>query len=118
MADQITSWHKFDEYVDRWSDGHTIDKELIAKRKALTCTIGVTALIYSGISHGKKAIRLKRILDMPFYKEYAMGTLPDWAPEESVFVHELQVKANPYDTLMRSAVIHDVKAFVKKLIGR
>nr|WP_297705432.1 glycosyltransferase family A protein [uncultured Butyrivibrio sp.] len=118
MADQINAWQLFDEYADRWADSSDNYRQIISQRKALTCTIGATQLIYARLSFGIKRKRLGSLLNSPFYREYAFGDLPSWAPEEAVFVHGMQMSSRAYDKLLRSAVIHDVKAAVKKMIGR
>ncbi|SFC77071.1 glycosyltransferase family 2 protein [Butyrivibrio sp. YAB3001] len=120
MPDQITAWGFFDKYVSKWSREAVPNdyEDILRRRKTLTCAIGVKSLIYSGIKLGDKKTFLKAIMELPFYAEYAKKELPKWAPEEDAFVHELMLSGNAYSLLIKSAIKHDIKVCIKRLLKR
>ncbi len=123
MNHQIKAWSAFDEYANKWIDeSETLDREklisLIESRKSLTCTIGVKRMMFSDMSWKQKEKELTKALNMEFYRTYHAHELPEWAPEEDIYVHELQMSSDAARKLMKTARKHDIKGVIKKLIGR
>lgn len=116
LENQVDAWKAFDEYADKWTGGRFTEK--IAERKTLTCTIAVKSLVYSMLGTGEKKRELQRIMNDPFYKEYALKALPQWAPEEDVFVHEIMTGAESFEKLCSLGRSYKTKAVIKKLLGR
>ena len=116
LENQVDAWKAFDEYANKWNGGRFTEK--IAERKTLTCTIAVKSLVYSMLSTGEKKKELQRILEDPFYKEYALQALPQWAPEEDTFVHEIMIDTGAFEKLCALGRSYKTKAVVKKLLGR
>lgn len=116
LENQVIAWSAFDEYAAKWS-GDTF-AELIARRKTLTCCISVAKLIYSGIPGSRKKRELAAMLEDSFYKKYAPGELPEWAPEESIFVHRLMKSDNPLKDLLASGRSYRIRQTIKGLLNR
>ncbi|MDC7292985.1 glycosyltransferase family 2 protein [Butyrivibrio sp. DSM 10294] len=116
LENQVKAWSAFDEYAAKWSGDTYLG--LIDERKTLTCCISVAKLIYSGIPGGDKKRDLAAILEDPFYRTYAAGKLPDWAPEESVFVHKLMMADKPMKELLASGRSFRFRQTIKGLIRR
>lgn len=114
MDNQIKAWKAFDNYAVKWT-GNTYS-DVIDARKALTCSIGVKSLIYSGLSWRDKEKKLDEIMKLSFFKQYGKLSLPKWAPQEDEFVHDMIISDNSKNELMKSARWHDVKAIIKKAI--
>lgn len=114
LDNQKVVWGAMDEFLDKLRNDTF--REWVSSRKSLTCAIFVGKIIYSGIGHGKKKEALKSLMQDEFYKEYAHKDLPDWAPEQSVFVHDLMTGSNPMGKLLRNALKFDIKTFVKRAL--
>ena len=116
LPNQETAWNKFDAYVEKWGGEHY--KTVVDRRKSLTCSIAIAKLIYSMQPLRLKKSELKKILKSDFYKKYSKMPLPEWAPEESCFVHRLQTSGVPFINLFLSGVKYSIKASVKKRIRK
>ena len=116
IENQKFVWNEVDKVTAKWNDSSY--KSQINLRKALTCTINVTRIIYSSLSIREKKEKLCEFMDDSFYKDYALRNLPKWAPEESVFVHGLMCQEGAGDVLMANARKHSFKSKIKKLLGR
>ncbi len=116
MENQKFVWQKIDELSLKWGD--PAYKSQIAQRKALTCSIVVAKLIYSNLDITEKKSILKELMEDPFYQRYARVNLPEWAPEENVFVHGLIMEEGAYDALISNARKYGFKQKIKRLIGR
>ncbi len=116
LDNQKIVWARMDDFlVKRNNDKYT---EWVRARKSLTCSILITTIIYSKLSYFEKRAALKKAMDDDFYKTYAYLDLPEWAPEEDVFVHGLQMSSRPMKALLSNAVKHDLKVAVKKCLKR
>lgn len=131
LDDQIKAWERFDVYMTKWlgknartSKGNLVKADeatfaaLVDKRKALTCSIAIDNVIYSDIPYKQKKLLLKELMDSDFYAKYGKMSLPTWAPEADVFVHNMQVETGAYDKLLRSARKYGFKTRIKKLLGQ
>ena len=116
LPNQIAAWERFDVYANKWSRGNEGITALIDARKALTCTIAVKTLIYSDLKLGEKKQKLTELTESSFYREYALRELPEWASEEDVFVHDLQISDKSYKKLINSGIKHDIKSYIKARI--
>lgn len=116
LGNQVDAWRAFDQYADKWTDGSFED--IISERKTLTCTIAVKSLIYSRLSVKKKKSELLNIMSEPFYGKYATRSLPDWAPEEDEYVHELMLGDKAFGKLMMTGKKYNLKSRVKKALGK
>ena len=116
LDNQAKAWEAFDEYAHKWC-GDKYD-EIIRQRKTLTCTIGMKKLIYSSLPVGDIKVKLKDMMTTDFYEKYALQELPDWAPEEDVFVHGLQVMDDAEKKLMNSCRKHKFKSYIKARIRK
>lgn len=114
LDNQKIVWAAMDDFLDR--RGNDTFKKWVSARKSLTCAIFAGSIIYSGIGLGNKKKALKELMQDDFYKKYATQDLPDWAPNQSVFVHDLMTRSNPLGSLMRHALIFDIKTFVKRAV--
>ncbi len=114
VDNQKITWGKLDEKVEKW--GLNPLTETICRRKALTCTIAVTKLIYSDMPFEEKRHKLSKLLSDDFYIKYYSYELPDWAPEESVFVRKLQMAKNDKTALLFNGAKRSVKNWVKERI--
>ena len=114
LPDQERAWEAFSRYTKEWV-GDSLDG-CIDARKALTCTIAVKSLIYSGEPVSKVKEKLKEILSGDFYNKYANLELPLWAPEEDVFVHNIQESGNPYKKLILAAIKYRIKTKIKRIL--
>lgn len=117
LSNQKKVWKKFDELVSKWDEDTEALKRL-AERKALTCTIAVTKVIYSDLSFADKRRHLAKILADDFYIANYKNDLPKWAPEESVYVHSLQMSGHGNKRLLFQAAKSGVKAAVKRLLHK
>ncbi len=114
LSDQEHAWECFDGYAKKWfGDEFTA---VIDERKALTCSIAVKNIIYSEIPFGEQKNVLRDVMNSDFYHKYALHDLPNWAPEEDVFVHELQMAPNPFNGLIWSGVKSSIKKKVKRIL--
>ena len=116
LDNQKITWEKLDEMVLKWGMGEYIG--VIDKRKSLTCTIAMTKLIYSDMLFAEKKYKLSKLLEDPFYKQYSSYDLPDWAPEESVYVKKLQKAGSANTLLLLESEKTRVKSGIKKFLGR
>ena len=116
LANQADAWNAFDDYAGRWTGGQFED--IISERKTLTCTIAVKSLVFSMLSAKQKKSELERIMADPFYDKYALKSLPDWAPEEDVFIHGIMTEDKPFKKLLAFSRNYRLKTKVKKMIGR
>lgn len=116
LDNQSRAWEAFDEYAAKWCGDKY--KEVISQRKTLTCTIGIKQLIYSGLSVSTINKKLSEMMNTDFYIKYGQGNLPDWAPEEDVFVHSLQMTDNAGARLMRSCMKYKIKSYIKARIRK
>lgn len=116
LDNQSRAWEAFDEYAAKWCGDKY--KEVIRQRKTLTCTIGIKQLIYSGLSVSTINKKLSEMMNTDFYIKYGQGSLPDWAPEEDVFVHSLQMTDNAGARLMRSCMKYKIKSYIKARIRK
>ena len=114
LDNQKVVWAAMDEFLDK--RGNDTFKDWVSARKSLTCAIFVAGIIYSGIGLGKKKEALTALMQDEFYKEYANRDLPDWAPEQSVFVHALMTGKSPRARLLRNAFKFDIKTFIKRAL--
>ena len=110
LDNQKITWGKLDEMVEKWQLQEFVDT--INRRKALTCTIAVTKLIYSNMTLGEKRHKLEKLLADPFYQKFFSYELPDWAPEESVYVRKLEVK-NSKAALLVDGTKRSIKNWIK-----
>ena len=85
---------------------------------ALTCTIAITYLLKSSLSWNDLKEELDTIIRKPFYRQYANGELPVWAPEEACYVHGLQMSDDPYKKLLADAGKIRIKRRIKTILGR
>jgi hypothetical protein len=88
------------------------------QRKTLTCSIAVKSLMSSDLKKSELADRLKEMLADPFYMKHYAGSLPEWAPEEDVFFHDLQMAQDPYKKLMAYVSKYRLKSFIKERIRK
>ncbi len=116
LDNQARAWEAFDEFAHKWC-GDKYD-EIITQRKALTCTIGMKKLIYSNLPAKDIKGKINKMMVTDFYKKYALLELPDWAPEEDVFVHGLQVEQGADMRLFRSGLKHKLKSYIKARIRK
>jgi glycosyltransferase involved in cell wall biosynthesis len=116
MENQKFVWSQVDRISENWNDSSY--KEEIDLRKALTCTINMAKLIYSDLGIKEKKEKLKALMEDSFYRKYALRNLPEWAPEESVFVHGLMKEENAFDVLIANARKSGFKKKIKKLLGK
>lgn len=114
LENQKIAWSGLDEASKKWEKG-SFD-EIISRRKSLTCTIAMTRLIYSDMGMKEKRHRLKKLLQDDFYRKYSSFPLPDWAPEEAVFVKDLQMKKDAEGALLRNAFKNSVKKNIKGML--
>jgi glycosyltransferase involved in cell wall biosynthesis len=114
LDNQKIAWKGLDEVAAKW-EGKSYD-EIISRRKSLTCTIAMTRLIYSDMSMIQKRHKLEKLLSDPFYVEYSAYPLPDWAPEEAVFVKKLQMKKSSRHALLQNAFTRGVKNRIKGMV--
>ncbi|MBR1670238.1 MAG: glycosyltransferase family 2 protein [Butyrivibrio sp.] len=117
LPNQKIVWKKFDELVAKWNEEPEVLNRIL-ERKALTCTIAVTKVIYSGLSFSDKKKHLSGITKDDFYRANYLNALPSWAPEESVYVHALQVGKRGDIRLLIQAAKSGVKAAVKRLLHK
>ena len=116
FEDQIAAWEAFDEYTAAWS-GDTF-KGIVDERKTLTCCICIASLVFSDLPVADKKNELDKIMSCDFYERYALKELPDWAPEEDVFIHDLMKGQDPRGQLLNLGVKHRIKSFVKGILHR
>ena len=115
LEDEKNTYKQLDKYARKWfGDKFT---QTIDERKALTCTIAVSKLIYSDISLSDKKYKLEKLLKDEFYREYSECPLPDWAPEEARFVKELQSAKNCKNALISHSIKHGMKKRIKRWLG-
>ena len=67
---------------------------------------------------GDKKAELRRIMESPFYEEYALKALPQWAPEEDVFVHGIMTGEQALESLLSIGRKYKIKAIAKKMLGK
>jgi glycosyltransferase involved in cell wall biosynthesis len=116
LENQIDAWSSFDEYAKKWTNGRFRDK--ISERKTLTCAIAVKSLVYSMLGTKEKKNELAHIMEAPFYNEYALSKLPEWASEEDSFIHGIMTGKDAMGRLCALGRSYRTKAVVKRLIGR
>lgn len=114
LEDEKKTWQQLDEYSKKWfGDRFT---ETISQRKALTCTIAATKLIYSNLSQRDKGYKLDKLMNDSFYREYAGKPLPKWAPEEAVYVNALQTRTDCRQALLSDGFKRSFKNRIKGLL--
>ncbi len=111
VDNQKITWGNLDEMVEKWRMGEYID--IINSRKALTCTIAITKLIYSNMSLGEKRHKLDKLHADTFYQKFFSYELPTWAPEESVYVRKLQMGKNSKAALLMDGTKSSIKNWIK-----
>ncbi len=111
IDNQKITWGKLDEMVSKWNLEEYVD--LINKRKALTCTIAVTKLIYSDMNLREKRFKLDKLLADQFYQKFFSYELPDWAPEESQYVRKMQMGSNSKAVLLADGTKRSIKNWIK-----
>ena len=116
LENQVAAWSSFDKYAEKWTGNRYKDR--ISERKTLTCTIAVKSLVYSMLGAKEKKSELKRIMESPFYKEYALKMLPKWAPEEDIFIHDIMISDASFKKLIGLSVRYKAKTLVKKLLRK
>ncbi|MBQ7615483.1 MAG: glycosyltransferase family 2 protein [Butyrivibrio sp.] len=116
LDNQKITWGKLDEMVNKWELFEYTD--IINRRKALTCTIAVTKLIYSNMLIGQKKYKLSKLLSDEFYRTYHSYELPDWAPEESAFVRKLQIADDKGSALLINGTARSIKNWVKRRLRK
>lgn len=116
LENQVDAWSSFDKYAEKWTGNRYKDR--ISERKTLTCTIAVKSLVYSMLGAKEKKNELKRIMESPFYKKYALKMLPKWAPEEDIFIHDIMISDASLKKLIGLSVRHKAKTLVKKLLRK
>ena len=116
LSNQETAWNKFDSYVKKWGGDRFVTT--VDRRKSLTCSIAIAKLIYSDQSFGIKLSELKNIIGSDFYRKYSQMPLPDWAPEESVQVHKLQLKNGASRLLILEGMKYSARKTVKRTIKK
>lgn len=116
LENQMDAWSSFDKYADKWTGNRYKDR--ISERKTLTCTIAVKSLVYSMLGAKEKKSELKRIMESPFYKKYALKMLPKWAPEEDIFIHDIMISDVSFKKLIGLSVRHKARTLVKKLLRK
>ena len=114
VDNQKITWGKVDEMVEKWHLTEQVDR--INKRKALTCTIAVTKLIYSNMSFPEKKYKLGKLMEDAFYKKYYSYELPEWAPEESLYVRKFEISPNPKRALLGEALKTGIKNWIKERV--
>ena len=114
LDNQKITWGKLEEMVEKWHLTEHVER--INRRKALTCTIAVTKLIYSGMSFSEKKYKLGKLMEDEFYKEYHAYELPEWAPEESLYVRKIEISPNPGRALLAEAVKTGIKNWIKERV--
>lgn len=116
LENQVDAWSSFDEYAHKWTGDQYKDR--ISERKTLTCTIAVKSIVYSMLTMKEKYSELHNIMDGPFYKEYALKTLPDWAPEEDVYIHNIMTDTAPLEKLVLKGFQYKARTKAKGLLGK
>ena len=116
LENQVDAWSSFDEYAHKWTGNQYKDR--ISERKTLTCTIAVKSLVYSMLGVKEKKNELGRIMESPFYKEYALNALPKWAPEEDIFIHDIMTGDAPFKKLIDTSISHKARTVIKKLLRK
>lgn len=114
VDNQKIVWKKIDELCDKWGT----DASPLGERKSLTCAIALVRIVYSSLSVGQKKDKIKELFADEFYKSYGSTDLPAWAPIEDIYVHEKAVGKGAVAKLLLEAAIHDIKASVKRKLGR
>ena len=115
---QEFAWKQLLHYAGKWQKTEGEYENVIVKRMALTCTIAITYLLKSSLSWNDLKEELDTIIRKPFYRQYANGELPVWAPEEACYVHKLQMSDNPYKKLLADAGKIRIKRRIKTILGR
>ncbi|WP_024867364.1 glycosyltransferase family 2 protein [Butyrivibrio sp. FCS014] len=111
LEDEKNTYKQLDKYSQKWfGDRFT---ETIAERKALTCTIAVSKLIYSDLTTADKKEKLEKLINDDFYREYSKHPLPKWAPEEALYVKKLQSTDNSVNALISNSIKHGIKKRIK-----
>ncbi len=114
LENEKETWKKLDEIASKWEKDAFTD--IITRRKSLTCTIAVTRLISSRLSYPELQHKLDKLMKDPFYVRYSVCDLPDWAPEEAVFVKGLQSSSNPRRAITGNAIKNSIKTWIKERI--
>ncbi len=118
LPNQTYAWEKFDELFSKWEKTPGEYSAMTDQRKTLTCSIAVKSLMSSDLKKSELADRLKEMLADPFYMKHYAGSLPEWAPEEDVFFHDLQMAQDPYKKLMAYVSKYRLKSFIKERIRK
>ncbi len=116
MENQKYVWSGIDSCVEKWNNASYTED--IQKRKSLTCSIAAGKIMYSQLRLSEKKEKLSELMEDSFYKEYAGYELPEWAPEEAIFVHNMQICDDPMGKMIANARKTEIKTFVKKIIGK
>lgn len=114
LDNQKIVWSAMDDFLDK--RGNDTYKSWVDARKSLTCAIFVVGILHSGMRRSDKKKVLTGLMQDDFYREYALKELPDWASEQSVFVHSLMTADNPMGKLLGNAMKYDIKTFIKRVL--
>ncbi|WP_022765790.1 glycosyltransferase family 2 protein [Butyrivibrio sp. XPD2006] len=118
IEQQEYAWKKLLGYSKKWQKRDNEYDKVIGKRMALTCTITVSKLLKSALPWKSVRSELDTLIRKPFYRKYAGGELPMWAPQEASLVHDLQMSDDPYKALLAYSKKLRIKRGIKKLLGR
>lgn len=126
LTEQEYAWSEFDGYVEQWEKA-VLDsipgemcnyKELVVRRKALTCVIAVKTLIFSSLRGKEKAAGLADIMESDFYKKYASFSLPEWVSEEDMFIRGIMDGNDAQKKLLALAFKSGIKSWIKGRIRK
>jgi len=118
LENQKYAWQELTNFSEKWANGSLEYTKMLNERKTLTTCIAAKSISLSDMTRSEVSRKLKELFEDPFYKEYCRGSLPEWAPEEDVFFHNLQISDNPYKTFMGYITKHRIKEFIKKRIRK
>ena len=118
LSNQKYAWKKLEAYAEKWGNDSVMYRDMIAERKALTTCIAAKTIVMSDMGRKEISEKLKELLADPFYREYYALKLPDWASEEDLFYHNIQISSDPYKMFMRNSLKLRVKAFIKARIRK
>ena len=114
LDSQKVVWEMVDKISNGWDNPDYVKK--ITERKTLTCSIVIARLIYSDLTVREKIAKYKEITNDPFYCSHYQNDLPPWAPEESVYIHSLQIRDDHFMAIAKVIVIYNIKMHVKKIL--
>jgi len=118
LPNQKYAWEKLEAFARKWEDGASEYTDMINERKSLTCCIAAKSIVMSDMKRNEIKEKLNELFEDSFYKEYSSLKLPDWASEEDLYYHDIQLCSNPYKVFMRDLFKRRVKAFIKARIRK